>query len=48
MCTVTYLPLGNNNFILTSNRDELPTRRTIKPKAYLEDNVTLTYPKDNI
>ena len=46
MCTVTYLPLGNNDFILTSNRDEQPTRETIEPKEYIEDGVTLTYPKD--
>lgn len=48
MCTVTYLPLGANNFILTSNRDETPLRKTISPKDYLEDGVTLTYPKDNL
>lgn len=46
MCTVTYLPLGNNDFILTSNRDEQPTRETIKPEVYKEDGVSLTYPKD--
>ena len=48
MCTVTYLPLGNNNFILTSNRDEQPTRKTIAPKEYMEDGVALTYPKDEL
>jgi hypothetical protein len=46
MCTVTYLPLGNNDFILTSNRDEQSTRETIEPKEYIEDGVLLTYPKD--
>ncbi len=46
MCTVTYLPLGNNNFILTSNRDEQPTRATLALKEYLEDGVRLKYPKD--
>ena len=46
MCTVTYLPFGNNNFILTSNRDETPFRKTLPPKRYLENGVTLTYPKD--
>ena len=46
MCTVTYLPLGNNDFILTSNRDEQPSRGTLEPKEYLEDNVVLKYPKD--
>lgn len=48
MCTVTYLPLGNNDFILTSNRDETPLRKTIPPKDYLENNVELTYPKDEL
>lgn len=48
MCTVTYLPLGNNQFILTSNRDETPLRKTISPKKYIEDGVELTYPKDEI
>ena len=46
MCTVTYLPLGNNNFILTSNRDETPLRKTIPLKTYEENGVELTYPKD--
>ncbi|GFD72514.1 hypothetical protein KUL113_19340 [Tenacibaculum sp. KUL113] len=48
MCTVTYLPLGNNNFILTSNRDEDPKRKTIAPKTYVEEGVKLTYPKDEL
>jgi uncharacterized protein with NRDE domain len=46
MCTVTYLPLGNNNFILTSNRDETPLRKTIPLETYEENGVELTYPKD--
>ncbi|PQJ79368.1 NRDE family protein [Polaribacter porphyrae] len=48
MCTVTYLPLKNNNFILTSNRDETPLRKTIPPKKYEENGVKLTYPKDEL
>ena len=48
MCTVTYLPLGNNNFILTSNRDETPLRKTVSPVLYLENGVELTYPKDEL
>jgi len=48
MCTVTYLPLGDNNFILTSNRDETPLRKTIHPKEYLEKGVLLMYPKDEL
>ncbi len=48
MCTVTYLPLKNGDFILTSNRDETPLRKTISPKKYLENDVELTYPKDEL
>lgn len=48
MCTVTYLPLGGQDFILTSNRDEDPKRKTIAPKEYDEDGVKLIYPKDEL
>ena len=48
MCTVTYLPIGDADFILTSNRDEQPSRKTIAPKEYVEDGVQLTYPKDEL
>ncbi len=48
MCTVTYLPLGNNDFILTSNRDENPLRKTIPPASYKENGVELLYPKDEL
>jgi uncharacterized protein with NRDE domain len=48
MCTVTYLPIGESDFILTSNRDELLSRKTIEPKEYFEDGVKLTYPKDEL
>ncbi len=47
MCTVTYLPLGNHDFILTSNRDVPYAREKAEhPKTYIEDDVPLTYPKD--
>ncbi len=46
MCTLTYLPLKNGDFILTSNRDEQPSRATLAPETYEEDGVLLTYPKD--
>jgi len=48
MCTVTYLPIGEADFILTSNRDEQPSRKTIEPKDYFEDGVKLKYPKDEL
>lgn len=46
MCTVTFLPLANNNFILTSNRDEQRLRVTFPPKKYEENGVELFFPKD--
>ena len=46
MCTVSFLPLENDNFILTSNRDETPLRKTISPKIYQENDVELLSPKD--
>lgn len=47
MCTVTYLPLSNHNFILTSSRDvPFEREKAFPPTTYLEDGVNLTYPKD--
>lgn len=48
MCTVTFLPLGSNNFILTSNRDEQKERETLPPKKYKEEGVELVFPKDKL
>lgn len=47
MCTVTYMPLNTGDFILTSSRDVPFSReKALQPKQYLEDDVTLLYPKD--
>ncbi|PWI30897.1 hypothetical protein DI383_05525 [Flavobacteriaceae bacterium LYZ1037] len=46
MCTVTLIPLGKTDFLLTSNRDEAPNRETLEPDFYLERGVGLLYPKD--
>ncbi|WP_034888950.1 NRDE family protein [Gillisia sp. Hel_I_29] len=48
MCTVTLSRnfLKNNDFVLTSNRDEAAGRSTFIPMKYTEDNVTILYPKD--
>lgn len=47
MCTVTFLPLENNDFILTSSRDVPFSReKALIPKQYVEDEVVLFYPKD--
>lgn len=46
MCTLTFFPLSNTEFILTSNRDEQPQRETIPPLKYDHEGIQLTYPKD--
>lgn len=48
MCTVTFIPKGKTNFILTSNRDEAPGRETLPPDSYKEEGVKLLYPKDKV
>ncbi|MEX0996145.1 MAG: NRDE family protein [Flavobacteriaceae bacterium] len=48
MCTVTFIAKGNDDFILTSNRDELPERKTLPPEVYEEEGVKLVYPKDAV
>lgn len=48
MCVITFLPLGNGDFVLTTNRDESPDRPTMPPAIYKSDNVRLLYPKDKI
>lgn len=48
MCTVTFIPLGENSYILTSNRDEDPARQTSVPdkNTLLQHEGYLVYPKD--
>lgn len=47
MCTVTYLPLNNNDFILTSSRDVPFARESaMHPEKYTENGVDIYYPKD--
>ena len=47
MCTVTYIPVGNKDFILTSSRDVPFSReRASSPKKYIEESTELCYPKD--
>ncbi len=47
MCTVTYIPLGKSDFILTSSRDvPFARKKALHPKIYIEDGVELHYPKD--
>jgi hypothetical protein len=48
MCTVTFLPLSNTDFIFTSNRDEQRLRETFPPKIYKENGVEMLFPKDKV
>ncbi|QMU65698.1 MAG: hypothetical protein GKR88_16380 [Flavobacteriaceae bacterium] len=48
MCTVTYIPIDNKDFIFTSNRDENPNRKAIAPMTYVENGVKMVYPKDEL
>jgi uncharacterized protein with NRDE domain len=46
MCTVTFIPSGNEAYI-TSNRDEKYLRRpAIAPAKYRHQDITILYPKD--
>jgi len=47
MCTLTYLPLGANEFILTTNRDESPDRAQASFPAYIHLNEKqILFPQD--
>lgn len=46
MCTVTIFPTSDNDFVLTSNRDEAPNRKTLRPDVYLVNNTKMLFPKD--
>lgn len=47
MCTVTYLPIGKNDFILTSSRDEKVTRVSMEPALYKIHGKKVLFPKDS-
>lgn len=47
MCTVSYIPFGDNKFVFTSNRDETINRaKTIFPYTKELKNQIVTFPKD--
>lgn len=47
MCTVTYLPLENDSFVLTSSRDVSPTRKpAIYPASLQGQSGKICFPKD--
>ncbi|WP_420388401.1 NRDE family protein [Roseivirga sp.] len=46
MCTVTFLPKKNRDFILTSNRDEDPSRASHELNSQLIEGREVRFPKD--
>ncbi len=48
MCTVSFIPKSNNDFILTSNRDESPERNTLPPQIYKLNEIEMLFPKDEV
>lgn len=46
MCTVTYIPKENNEFILTQNRDESPNRPAHNLEKINQNGKQLLFPKD--
>ncbi|NNC49746.1 MAG: hypothetical protein HKO01_04355 [Flaviramulus sp.] len=48
MCTVTIIPKNNNDFILTTNRDEAPIRKSLLPDFYIRENTKMLFPKDKM
>lgn len=48
MCTVSIFPKKNNDFVLTSNRDEAPNRIAVAPEFYTLNNVKVLLPKDEL
>ncbi|WP_271767624.1 NRDE family protein [Aquimarina algiphila] len=48
MCTVTLIPTQENNFILTSNRDEAINRKTLLPEFYQVNKTRMLFPKDAV
>jgi uncharacterized protein with NRDE domain len=46
MCTVTWLPLANSGFILTSNRDEAVARQASNPVFEMIGDAKVLFPKD--
>ncbi len=48
MCTVTLIPTQENNFILTSNRDEAIDRKTLLPEFYQVNKTRMLFPKDAV
>lgn len=48
MCTVTIIPKGENDFVLTSNRDEAPNRVSLVPDFHFINDTKVLFPMDEI
>ncbi|WP_370476962.1 NRDE family protein [Tamlana flava] len=48
MCTVTIIPTNGNDFVLTSNRDEAPSRKSLNPDFHTIHGTKLLFPKDEL
>ncbi len=46
MCTVSFVPLDNDSFVLTSNRDEAPSRNSGKIIRRKAERTNLLFPQD--
>ena len=46
MCTVTFVPINKKDFVLTSNRDEAPSRISLAPDFYNVNDTEVLFPKD--
>ena len=47
MCTLTYIPVHQQDFIFTTNRDEKPGRIALYPDHYTIGNYKMLFPKDS-
>jgi len=46
MCTVSFVPLNEIDFVLTSNRDEAPNRLSLAPDYFELNQTKVLFPKD--
>ena len=46
MCTLSFIPISDTDFIFTTNRDEDPNRVALGPQKYIHNGLNLFYPKD--
>ncbi len=47
MCTLSFIPVSDTDFIFTTNRDEDPNRVALSPQKYSHNGLDLFYPKDS-